>query len=169
MADQPECEREDFSIDTGAIRLQPLGCPPNASGRLREVLILPRPYVFQDEGSITVHFTLHIHSSPSGKTASSHPWVQRMMVSEAHDAPLIAASHRGIGVASVRWGVHMRKAAKRELIETRTDERYVRGNEHGQVNKSEDVGRGSAVDQKRRATDVPEHGRGDRNLALNSE
>jgi hypothetical protein len=63
----------------------------------------------------------------------------------------------------------MRKVAKRELIETRTDERYVRGNEHGQVNKSEDVGRASAADQRRRATDVPEHGRGDRNLALNSE
>ena len=63
----------------------------------------------------------------------------------------------------------MRKAAKRELIETPTDERYLRRDERGQVKKSEDVGRVLAEDQRRRATDVPERGRGDRNLALNSE
>jgi len=63
----------------------------------------------------------------------------------------------------------MPKAAKRELIETPTDKRYVRRDERGQVKKSEDVGRALAEDQRRRATDVPERGRGDRNLALNSE
>ena len=94
------------------------------------------------------------------------------MVSEARDAPFDR------GVPSRYWrcncllGVHMRKAAKRELIETRTDKRYVRRDERGQFTKSEDVGRPSAGDQRRRATDVPERGqayRGDRNLALNSE
>jgi len=94
------------------------------------------------------------------------------MVSEARDAPFDR------GVPSRYWrcrsllGVHMRKDATRELIETRTDTRYVRRDERGQFKESEDVGRASTGDQRRRATDVPERGqgyRGDRNLALNSE
>src|SRR5262249_53190501 len=86
--------------------------------------------------------------------------------------PFDRPSHRGIGVASRLLEVHMRKAAKRELIDTESDKRYVRRDERGQFKESEDVGRASAGDQKRRAKQVPERGqgdRGDRNLALNSE
>jgi len=66
----------------------------------------------------------------------------------------------------------MRKARKRELIDTRTDKRHVRRDERGQFKESEDVGPASAGDQRGRAKHVSERGqghRGDRNLALNSE
>jgi len=66
----------------------------------------------------------------------------------------------------------MRKAAKRELIETRTDKRDVRRDERGQFKESGEVGGASAGDQRRRAKHVSEREqgyRGDRNLALNSE
>jgi hypothetical protein len=50
----------------------------------------------------------------------------------------------------------------RELIDTGTDKRYVRRDEAGQFKESDDVGRSSAVDQKRDAENKAKKGEGDR-------
>jgi hypothetical protein len=50
----------------------------------------------------------------------------------------------------------------RELIDTGTDKRYVRRDQQGQFKESDDVGRSSATDQKRDATNKPKRGEGDR-------
>lgn len=55
-----------------------------------------------------------------------------------------------------------RKAAKRELINTGRDKRYVRRNEEGQFKESDDVGKSASQDQKRRAKTVVKAGQGDR-------
>ena len=54
-----------------------------------------------------------------------------------------------------------RRAAKRELIDTGTDKRYVRRNAKGQFKESDDVGRATAQDQKRRARTTAKRGQGD--------
>ena len=50
----------------------------------------------------------------------------------------------------------------RELIDTGTDKRYVRRDENGQFNESDDVGRRSAADQRRHSDTKPKKGEGDR-------
>jgi hypothetical protein len=50
----------------------------------------------------------------------------------------------------------------RELIDTGTDKRYVRRDEQGQFDESDDVGRSSARDQKRDSKTRPNRGEGDR-------
>jgi hypothetical protein len=55
-----------------------------------------------------------------------------------------------------------RKAAKRELINTGTDKRYVRRNASGQFKESDDVGRSSAQDRQRKAKTKAAKGQGDR-------
>jgi hypothetical protein len=50
----------------------------------------------------------------------------------------------------------------RELIDTGKDKRYVRRDDQGQFNESEDVGRSSAQDQKRDAQNDTRKGQGDR-------
>jgi hypothetical protein len=55
-----------------------------------------------------------------------------------------------------------RKAAKRELIDTGTDKRYVRRSTEGQFKESDDVGRSLAQDRKRRAMTKAKSGQGDR-------
>jgi hypothetical protein len=55
-----------------------------------------------------------------------------------------------------------RKAAKRELINTGTDKRYVRRSAGGQFNESDDVGRSLAQDRTRQATTKAKKGQGDR-------
>ena len=55
-----------------------------------------------------------------------------------------------------------RRAAKRELIDTGTDKRYVRRDEQGRFDEVEDVGRASAQDQKRDARSKSKPGQGDR-------
>ena len=55
-----------------------------------------------------------------------------------------------------------RKAAKRELINTGTDKRYVRRGPHGQFKESDDVGRATASDRRRSATAKARRGQGDR-------
>jgi hypothetical protein len=55
-----------------------------------------------------------------------------------------------------------RHAARRELINTGTDKRYVRRNAQGQFAESDDVGRSHAQDRKRRATTRAKKGQGDR-------
>ena len=51
--------------------------------------------------------------------------------------------------------------AKRELIDTGTDKRYVRRNEKGRFNESDDVGRSLRQDVKRKAKTVVKAGQGD--------
>jgi hypothetical protein len=53
-------------------------------------------------------------------------------------------------------------AAKRELIDTGTDKRYVRRDEKGHFKESDDVGRSLAQDRRRPATHKAERGQGDR-------
>jgi len=53
-------------------------------------------------------------------------------------------------------------AAKRELIDTGTDKRYVRRDRQGRFNESDDVGRSLAADRRRKAKTVAEPGQGDK-------
>jgi hypothetical protein len=55
-----------------------------------------------------------------------------------------------------------RKAAKRELINTGTDKRYVRRGSGGQFKESDDVGRSLAQDRSRRAKAKAKRGQGDK-------
>ena len=50
----------------------------------------------------------------------------------------------------------------RELIDTGTDKRFVRRDEQGQFNESDDVGKSLAQDQKRDSNTKPKKGEGDR-------
>jgi hypothetical protein len=55
-----------------------------------------------------------------------------------------------------------RKAKKRELIDTGRDKRFVRRDEKGQFNESDDVGRSLSQDRKRKAKTVVKAGQGDK-------
>ena len=55
-----------------------------------------------------------------------------------------------------------RAARKRELINTGTDKRYVRRDDGGRFNESDDVGRSLSMDRKRKAKTVSKSGQGDR-------
>ena len=55
-----------------------------------------------------------------------------------------------------------RKAAKRELIDTGTDKRYVRRDEKGQFKESDDQGRSLAADRRQHAKTKAKKGQGDR-------
>ena len=50
----------------------------------------------------------------------------------------------------------------RELIDTGTDKRYVRRDEHGRFKESDDVGRSLAADQRQKAEHESRKGQGDR-------
>ena len=52
-----------------------------------------------------------------------------------------------------------RKAAKRELINTGTDKRYVRRNVKGQFKESDDVGRSLSMDRRRKSKRPRRRGR----------
>lgn len=52
-------------------------------------------------------------------------------------------------------------AAKRELIDTGTDKRYVRRDEVGQFKESDDVGKSLSQDRKRASSTVAPSGQGD--------
>jgi hypothetical protein len=54
------------------------------------------------------------------------------------------------------------RAAKRELIDTGTDKRYVRWNPKGQFKESDDVGRSLSADRRRRARKKAKRGQGDK-------
>jgi hypothetical protein len=53
-------------------------------------------------------------------------------------------------------------AAKRELIDTGTDKRYVRRGARGQFKESDDVGRSLASDRRKKAKTKVKSGQGDR-------
>ena len=55
-----------------------------------------------------------------------------------------------------------RKAAKRNLINTGTDKRYVRRDARGRFGESDDVGRSTAQDRRRSAKTKAKKGHGDR-------
>jgi hypothetical protein len=55
-----------------------------------------------------------------------------------------------------------RGAAKRELIDTGTDKRYVRRDAKGQFKESDDVGRSLAADRRQQAKTRSQPGQGDR-------
>ena len=55
-----------------------------------------------------------------------------------------------------------RKSAKRELIKTGSDKRYVRRGTGGQFRESDDTGRSLAKDPKRSAKTKAKRGQGDR-------
>jgi hypothetical protein len=55
-----------------------------------------------------------------------------------------------------------RSAAKRELIDTGTDKRYVRRDMKGRFNESDDVGRSLSADRRRHAKTVSKSGQGDK-------
>lgn len=53
-------------------------------------------------------------------------------------------------------------AAKRELINTGTDKRFVRRDENGQFKESDDVGRSLSADRRQRAKTKSKPGQGDK-------
>lgn len=53
-------------------------------------------------------------------------------------------------------------AAKRELIDTGRDKRYVRRDEGGKFKESDDVGRSLSQDRKRKAKRAAKSGQGDK-------
>jgi len=55
-----------------------------------------------------------------------------------------------------------KSAAKRELIDTGRDKRFVRRDESGQFKESDDVGRSLTQDRKRKAKKSAARGQGDR-------
>lgn len=52
--------------------------------------------------------------------------------------------------------------AKRELIDTGTDKRYVRRDDAGQFKESDDVGKSLAADRRTKAKTTVKAGQGDR-------
>jgi hypothetical protein len=55
-----------------------------------------------------------------------------------------------------------KRAAKRELIDTGTDKRYVRRDKSGQFKESDDVGRSLSADRRKKAKTVSKAGQGDK-------
>ena len=55
-----------------------------------------------------------------------------------------------------------KRSAKRELINTGRDKRYVRRDSEGQFKESDDVGRSLSQDRKQRAKKSSKAGQGDR-------
>lgn len=55
-----------------------------------------------------------------------------------------------------------RKAAKRELIDTGTNKRFVRRDAKGQFKESDDVGRSLNQDRRKKAKTAVQSGQGDR-------
>ena len=55
-----------------------------------------------------------------------------------------------------------RSAAKRELINTGADKRYVRRDQSGKFKESDDVGRSLSKDRRRKAKTTARSGQGDK-------
>jgi hypothetical protein len=55
-----------------------------------------------------------------------------------------------------------KKAARREMIDTGSDKRYVRRDSQGQFKESDDVGRSLAADRRKAAKTAAKAGQGDR-------
>jgi len=87
------------------------------------------------------------------------------MGSEVTDEPKCALHPIGRQTNETN-GVSMRhpkrKAAKRALIHTGADKRYVRRNKRGEFKESDDVGRSLGQDRKQTARTVTKSGHGDK-------
>jgi hypothetical protein len=64
--------------------------------------------------------------------------------------------------AAVKRSATRKRAAKRELIDTGTDKRYVRRRPGGQFKESDDVGRSLAADRRKKAKTKVKSGQGDK-------
>jgi hypothetical protein len=78
--------------------------------------------------------------------------------------PRASSSTKSKGKSSSRGKTTTRRrsAAKRELIDTGTDKRYVRRDTKGRFNESDDVGRSLSADRRRHAKTVSKSGQGDK-------
>ena len=65
-------------------------------------------------------------------------------------------------MAKKRKKAAKKKAAKRELIDTGTDKRYVRRNSKGEFKESDDVGRSLSQDRRKKAKRKVKAGHGDK-------
>jgi hypothetical protein len=77
----------------------------------------------------------------------------------------VAATVSGAKRTHKYIGGHMAKrhtAAKRTLINTGTDKRYVRRSTRGRFSESDDVGRSSVQDRRRNAARKAKRGQGDK-------
>jgi hypothetical protein len=61
-----------------------------------------------------------------------------------------------------RKATKRKRAAKRELLDTGSDKRYVRRGARGEFSESDDVGRSTAADRPRRARKRTKSGQGDK-------
>jgi len=65
-------------------------------------------------------------------------------------------------MAKKKAAAKKRAGAKRELIDTGRDKRYVRRDAEGQFKESDDVGRSLSMDRKRKSKAVAKPGQGDK-------
>ena len=63
---------------------------------------------------------------------------------------------------ATKRGSGKRVSSRRELIDTRTDKRFVRRGAGGQFKESDDVGRSLAADRRTKAKTKAKRGQGDR-------
>ena len=63
---------------------------------------------------------------------------------------------------ATRKSTPARRSAKRELIDTGTDKRYVRRDAGGKFKESDDVGKSLAADRRKKANTKAASGQGDR-------
>ena len=64
--------------------------------------------------------------------------------------------------AAAKKSTTRKRAAKRELIDTGTDKRYVRRSAGGQFKESDDVGRSLSADRRKKAKKKVKSGQGDK-------
>jgi hypothetical protein len=64
--------------------------------------------------------------------------------------------------ATVKKAVRRKKAAKRELIDTRSDKRFVRRGAAGKFKESDNVGKSLSVDRRQKAKTKVKSGQGDK-------
>jgi|KBSMisStaDraftv2_1062788.scaffolds.fasta_scaffold334060_2 hypothetical protein len=102
--------------------------------------------------------------SPSGLHRDPNEW-------KTGDEPMTAGTAlvsrdalrlRGDDMAKKAAKGTKKKAAKRTLIDTRTDKRFVRRSAPGRFKESDDVGKSLAVDRRKRAKRKVKSGQGDR-------
>ena len=64
--------------------------------------------------------------------------------------------------ATVKKAAGTKRAAKRELIDTGTDKRFVRRGAAGKFKESDDVGKSLSVDRRKKAKTKVKSGQGDK-------
>lgn len=73
-----------------------------------------------------------------------------------------AAKKAGAARTGTKASTGRKKAAKRELIDTGNDKRFVRRDSKGQFEEVEDVGRSLTQDRRRQAKTASKPGQGDK-------